>query len=122
MSKFSDGISERLATFAISIIKAEKDLCRTASGKHIYLQLFRSATSSGPNYEEACAGESRADFIHKMQITLKELREACYWIRLISAGNFLTESKPLLGFLLKESKELSNIIGKSVVTAKSKIK
>ena len=76
MSSFSDDLSDRFMDFVVGIIKLEKQLCKTYSGRHIYGQLFRSGTSSGANYEEARAGESRADFIHKMQIVLKELRES----------------------------------------------
>ena len=46
-------------------------------------QLIRSGTSAAPNYEEGCAAESRADFVHKLSICLKELRESQFWIRLI---------------------------------------
>jgi len=49
-------------------------LSRNDVGKHVANQLMRAATSSGANYEEACSAESRADFIHKVQIVLKELR------------------------------------------------
>jgi four helix bundle protein len=58
-------------------------LNKTAVERHIALQFLRAATSAGANYEEACAGESRADFIHKLQIVLKELRESLYWLRLV---------------------------------------
>ncbi|MDZ4204406.1 MAG: four helix bundle protein, partial [Bacteroidales bacterium] len=82
MSKLSDDLSDRFLNFAVNIIKLESPLCKTYSGRHIYGQLFRAGTSTGANYEEARAGESRADFIHKMQVVLKELREAHYWIKL----------------------------------------
>ena len=59
-------------------------LCpRTRLGRHIAGQLVRCGTSPGPNYEEGCAAESRADFVHKLSICLKELRESRFWIRLI---------------------------------------
>jgi four helix bundle protein len=121
MSSFSDDISERFMNFVISIIKIEQQLCTTYSGRHIYGQLFRAGTSSGANYEEARAGESRADFIHKMQIVLKELRESHFWIKLIIGAKFVNSQDEVLEFLHKESKELANIIAKSIVTAKSKI-
>ena len=121
MSSFSDDLSERLLVFAVNIIKLEKQLCRTYSGRHIYGQLFRAGTSSGANYEEARAGESRADFIHKMQIVLKELRESHFWIKLIVASKLILSEDEVLKSLFTESKELSSIIAKSVVTAKSKI-
>jgi four helix bundle protein len=82
--------------------------------------LVRVATSSGANYEEACGAESRADFIHKMQIVLKELRESLYWLRLahraglISAGDL----KPLIS----EADGLAKIVGRSVVTAKGNVR
>lgn len=120
MSEFSDNMSDRFMVFVVSIIKLEKQLCKTYSGRHIYGQLFRAGTSAGANYEEARAGESRADFIHKMQIVLKELRESSFWIKLIITSKMITDHIDVLDFLNSESKELSNIIAKSVVTAKSK--
>ena len=121
MGNFSDNLSYRFMIFTVNIFKIEKQLCKTYSGRHIYGQLFRAATSTGANYEEARAGESRADFIHKMQIVLKELRESQFWIKLIIAGKLVISEDEVLNFILNESKELANIIAKSVVTAKSKI-
>ena len=121
MGSFSDGMSDRFMVFVVNIIKIEKLLCKTYSGRHIYSQLFRTGTSTGANYEEARAGESKADFIHKMQIVLKELRETQFWIKLIIAGKLITSEDEGLTFLLNESKELANITAKSIVTAKSKV-
>lgn len=67
MSGFPDDLSDRFMVFVVNIIKIEKQLCRSFSGRHIYGQLFRAGTSTGANYEEARAGESRADFIHKIR-------------------------------------------------------
>jgi len=69
--------------FACEIIKLVIQLNGSAVGRHIAGQLLRSSTSAGANYEEACGAESRPDFIHKLQIVLKELRETLYWLRLI---------------------------------------
>lgn len=69
------------------------------------------------NYEEACSAESRNDFIHKMQIVLKELRESQYWIRLIGKSGIHCSVD--LDALLREAGELINIIAKSVITAKN---
>ena len=121
MSSFSDDLSDRFMNFVVSIIKFEKHLLKTYSGRHIYGQLFRAGTSAGANYEEARAGESRADFIHKMQIVLKELRESHFWIKLLIAAKLITSEEEVLKFLYNESKELTNIVAKSVITAKSKI-
>ena len=121
MGNFSDNLSDRFMLFTVNIFKIEKQLCKTYSGRHIYGQLFRAATSTGANYEEARAGESRADFIHKMQIVLKELRESYFWIKLIIAAKLVTSEDEVLKFAFNESKELANITSKSVVTAKAKI-
>jgi len=78
----------------------------------------RSGTSPAPNYEEGCAAESRADFIHKLSICLKELRESRFWIKLIVKSNLLPETK--ISELLDESDQLCKMIASSIVTAKSK--
>ena len=109
-------LSDRLEDFAVEVIKLAGKLQRTFVGRHIAGQLVRSATSAGANYEEACSGESRSDFIHKLQIVLKELRESLYWLRLTSRSGLISEGEA--NPLLKEGKELANIVAKSVVTAK----
>jgi four helix bundle protein len=78
MQNQRENLSDRLIEFAADTILLCDKLNRTLAQRHIAGQLVRSATSSGANYEEACAAESRADFIHKMQIVLKELRESFY--------------------------------------------
>jgi four helix bundle protein len=120
MSEFSDNLSERFLNFAVNIMKLDSQLCKSYSGRHIYGQLFRAGTSAGANYEEARAGESRPDFIHKMQLVLKELRESGYWIKLIISSKLITTQDEVLIYLSKESKELAGITAKSVLTAKSK--
>ena len=81
---------------------------------------MRASTSCGADYEEACAAESRADFVHKMQIVLKEMRESRYWLRLIEKVGVFSESN--LPSLLRESDELVKIFTKSVITAKRPIR
>ena len=66
-----DDLSERLLDFAVRIGKVVDALPETRLGQHIAGQLVRSGTSPAPNYEEACAAESRRDFIHKVRIALK---------------------------------------------------
>lgn len=77
--KTGDEIAERLIRFAVSIIKITSKLQRSFTEKHIAGQLLKSGTSPGANYEEARGAESRADFIHKRGIVLKELKESRYW-------------------------------------------
>ena len=118
MQKERKDLSERLLDFAADVIKLLGKLNKTAVGRHIGYQLLKASTSSGANYEEACGAESKADFIHKMQLVLKELRESLYWLKLIKKANLLSDGhlQPLLG----EAKELVKIVAKSVVTARSK--
>lgn len=111
-------LSDRLMTFGAAVVRFATKLERTIAGRHVSRQMLRCATSAGANYEEACAGETRADFIHKLQIVLKELRECLYWLRLTrKAGLFSGEP---LDRLEQESLEFTRIIGKSVSTAKSR--
>ena len=74
---------------------------------------------SGANLEEAVAGQSKADFIHKNAIALKEARESNYWLRLIIAtGTFETPVRKGIVELVDESREISKIIGKRIVSTK----
>jgi four helix bundle protein len=113
----SEDLSERLLEFAARSGKVVDALPNTRLGRHIAGQLVGSGTSPAPNYEEACAAESRNDFIHKLSICLKELRESRCWIRLILKAELLPESR--LSSLLDEGNQLCNIIAKSIVTAKT---
>ena len=113
-------LSERLLDFAAGIIKLLVRLNKTAVGLHIGNQLMRSATSSGANYEEACGAESKADFIHKMQLVLKELRESLYWLKLAKRADLISDDG--LQSLLSEAEELVKIVAKSIITAKGKEK
>lgn len=122
MGSFSDNMSNRFIAFAVNLIRLEKQLCKTYSGRHIYSQVFRAGTSTGANYEEARAGESLADFVHKMQIVLKELRESNFWIKLIITAKLVPAETEVLNILFNESIELANITAKSIITAKSKSK
>jgi len=108
-------LSNRLIDFAVRIGKVVDALPNTRMGRHIAGQLVRCGTSPPPNYEEACAAESRADFVHKVKVALKELRESRSWLRMIIKGNLL--SKKRLEDLSQECCELCNILGQSAVTA-----
>ena len=114
--KIPSDLSERFEGFAAEVIKGIAKIQRNFAGRHIVGQLIRSATSAGANYEEACGAESRQDFIHKLQIVLKELRESLFWMRVSLKADLLVME--VVRPLLKEGNELTNIIAKSVVTAK----
>ena len=112
-----DELAERLLEFAARVGKAVDALPESRLGRHIAGQLVRSGTSPAPNYAEACGAESRRDFVHKLSICLKELRESRCWIELIIRSELLSEAQ--MADLLDECNQLCNIIGKSIVTAKS---
>jgi len=78
-----DDLAERLLAFTVHIIKLVGELLNTIVGRHIGGQLLRSGTSPGSNYEESRGAESRADFVHKLGIVLKELKETRYWLHVI---------------------------------------
>ena len=68
-------LQDRLVDYAVRIIKLSEALPETKAGKHVSSQILRSGTSPAPNYGEAQSAESKADFVHKLKVALKELRE-----------------------------------------------
>ena len=113
----SEELSDRLWDFAARIGKVVDALPDTRLGRHVAGQLVRCGTSSAPNYEEACAGESRADFTHKISIALKELRETRGWLKFIIKTRMLPAKR--IEALLDECEQLGRIIGQSLITAKA---
>ena len=118
MNQERSDLSKRFLGFAAMVIRMVRSLRKDAIDFHITKQVIRSATSAGANYQEACAAESRADFIHKLQISLKELNETLYWLHLME---LISDSSSIrnLPVAIQENKELGAIIGKSIVTAKA---
>jgi four helix bundle protein len=108
-------LADRLVDFAARIGKLVDALPDTRLGRHVAGQMVRCGTAAAPNYEEACAAESRADFIHKLRICLKELRESRAWVRMIIRANLLAEHR--VNELLDECGQLCNILGQSIATA-----
>jgi four helix bundle protein len=111
-----DELSDRLLEFAARVGTVVDKLPDTRLGRHVAGQLVRCGTSAPPNYEEGCAAESRADFVHKLKIALKELRESRFWLRYIVRTKLLPGSK--MNDIIDECQQLCNILGKSTVTAK----
>ena len=114
----ADQIEERLLDFAVRIIRLSKALPRDDVGAHIAKQMMRSGTSPAPNYAEARGAESRADFIHKLGIVLKELNETKIWLRMIDKAELIPSAK--LTGITNEATELSKIIQSSIKTLRSK--
>jgi four helix bundle protein len=102
------------------VIDLSEKLPNSRAGNHIAGQILRSGTSPYPNHGEAEAAESREDFIHKLKICLKELRETRRWARLINRKQW-AKSDPTLLFVLRESEELIRIFFSSIQTAQKNI-
>ena len=111
-----DDIFGRLTVFSVRTIRLCEALPRSLAGQHIARQVLRSGTAAGANYEEARGAESRADFVHKMGIVLKELKETRYWLRIVAEAKLVSSRR--LGPLVEECEELCAIAGKSIMTAK----
>jgi len=109
-------LADRLLDFAAEVIELTGLLPGFSVGKYITGQLVRSGTSPGANYEEACGAESRADFIHKMGIVLKELKESRFWLKLIKRTKLIKINK--VEPTLKECEELCSIVAQSIITAR----
>jgi four helix bundle protein len=110
-------LEERLLEFASAVIDLSEMLPSTRAGNHVAGQVLRSGTSPYPNHGEAEDAESRDDFIHKLKVCLKELRETRRWARLIKRKAWAKDDPTLL-FVLSESDELIRIFYSSVQTAK----
>lgn len=109
-------LSERLLDFAADVGLMSEKIPDTRLGRHISGQIVRSATSPAPNYEEARAAESRGDFIHKLSICLKEMRETRCWLRMLGKSKLMPME--LLRHSLDECDQLCSIMGQSINTAR----
>ena len=117
--KISD-IRERTFAFAVRVVKLCKFLEKNSDvPKSVINQLLRAGTSVGANLEEAQAGQTKPDFIHKNSISLKEARESNFWLRLILATSQFDEKvKTGIENLRNESLEIANIIAKIIVNSR----
>ncbi len=110
-------LEDRLIDFAVRIVHAAESLPKTKVGNHIAGQLIRSGTSPAPNYGEAQSSESRADFVHKMKVSLKELRETKVWLLMIIKADLIKPASKLKT-LIDENDQLIAIFVSSIRTAK----
>jgi len=110
----ADKIQDRLVDLAIAIVHLAAHLPRNPAGRHVAAQILRSGTSPAPNYAEARGAESRADFVHKLRVALKELNETAIWFQIIRKSRM---SHLELDGLIKETQELARILVSSIRTA-----
>jgi len=116
MNKQTYDLEERLLEYSVRIIKIVEQLPNTRAGNHVAGQLLKSGTSPYPNHGEAQAAESPKDFIHKLRISLKELRETQRWLKLIQRVPLIKKPE-LLKDILEETEELIKIFVTSIKTA-----
>ena len=110
MEEKKNDLCERLFEFAVKAIEFLKTLPYSPENKTIRTQLSKSACSSGANYEESQAGSSKADFSNKVRISLREMRESNYWLRIVKRT--VKEINPSeCDYLINESSELKKILG-----------
>ena len=114
VTKFN--LDERLLEFAARIIRVSESMKRSRAGNHIADQLLRSGTSPFGHHGEAEGAESRDDFIHKLKVCYKELRESRRWLRLVQKAELIARPT-LLESLLNEADELVRIFASSIRTA-----
>jgi four helix bundle protein len=115
-----NNLEDRLINLAVSIIRICGELENSKAGNHMAGQLVRCGTSPALNYAEAQGGESRKDFIHKMKIVQKELRESLVALKIVDRAGLL-KTDPGLAAAQNESNELISIFVKSISTAQKNL-
>ena len=118
--KQADELQKRLIGFAVRIIKVAKTLPKTMVAGHICGQLLRAGTSPAANYAEARSAESRADFVHKLKVVLKELNETSVWLEMIALSELIKPAR--LDEVIDENQQLGKMINASITTSKSRQK
>ena len=108
-------LQDRLVEFTSEVIELAEKMTPTVAGKYLAGQIIRSATSPALHYCEGQAAESAADFIHKMKVCLKELRETGVNLKIIQKRKYADDTK--LNMLLNEINELIAIFVSSIATA-----
>jgi four helix bundle protein len=114
-------LEERLINFAVLIVDICEHMPDSKASNHLAGQLIRSGTSPALNYGEAQSGESRKDFIHKIKVVLKELRESYICLKIIYRSK-LYRSEDKMKLTMIENNELISIFVKSAETAQKNLK
>jgi four helix bundle protein len=120
VSKPRFDLEERLLDFSVRIVRLVDALPNTRAANHIAGQLLRCGTSAYGNHGEVEAAESRKDFLHKLKVCLKELKETRRWLRLLAESSMLQETK--MTAILNETEELIRIFFSSIRTAERNAK
>lgn len=110
-------LGDRTVDYGLAVIDYCGGLPRTFAGRHVADQLLRSATSVAANYAEASEAESPADFVHKMKLALKEIKESRVWLLFASR----VDASRSVEALRRESQELVLMLSSSVATAQRRL-
>ena len=110
---------EKCIAFAVKVNKLRKYLREKQHEYNNSDQIQRSGTSIGANYSEACDAESKADFVHKLQIALKETNETIYWLKVLYRSELMSQEQ--YDDLMKDADELYRVLTASVKSAKAKM-
>ena len=113
MEENKNDLCERTFEFAVRTILFLKTIHYSPENNVVRVQLTKSATSAGANYEESQAGSSKADFANKVRISLREMRESNYWLRIIKR-TIPEVNQEELDYLINESAELKKMLGSIV--------
>lgn len=112
-------LEDRLIVFAVNIIRLSDGIKPSIGGRNLTEQIVRSSSSTALNYGEAQSAESARDFVHKLGICLKEVRETYINLRIIDGAN-LHADQQFVNSLKTDSNELISIFVKSIETSKRK--
>ena len=113
-------LRERLTAFAVRIVKMVVSMPTSVAGNAIARQIVRSGTSPSANYRAACLAKSDKDFLNKMKMVEEELDETNHWLEIIMRSQLIEARR--LDSLFQESKELTGIIVKSILSTKARMK
>ena len=111
---------EKCIAFSVKINKLRKYLRDEQHEYNNSDQIQRCGTSIGANYSEACDAESKADFVHKMTIALKEANETIYWLKVLYDSKLISQKQ--YDYLMKDLDEIYRVLTASIKTAKEKLK
>jgi four helix bundle protein len=113
-----NNLEERVINFAVFIVDVVEDVKNNYAGNYYGNQLIRSSGSQALNYGEARSGESHKDFVHKMGICLKELRESFNCLRIINRAKLYIGKQEIIDKAIDESNQLISIFVASIKTSK----
>ena len=111
-------IAEKAYSFALDIVKIYKLLVNERKEYVLSKQLLRSGTSIGADVNEAIAGQSKRDFVYKLNIALKEARETSYWLNLLKDGGYINLKE--FDALIKSCNEIIKVLSSIIITTKER--